>query len=202
MPSMLLLEKGQITMIGSSPEGKVEFVKEPKDGQLMNKLGNLTHPTDRLLCLKKLKPIDMDESSETEPELDSDEEKPVLIKPTRDGTSDQCRLKFKQIDTQKLTALVKKVRSTSNHPVTLLQKEIRNFDRGGKLLCVYFNRGKPLLMEVAVRLWPNFQKPLPVTAYDPEDLYKFKIRKVDLKGENNREYKQAVNVMDQITKAI
>jgi len=46
MPSSLLIEDNNVTMITASPEGHIEFLKNPQDKVLISRYGNLTNPTD------------------------------------------------------------------------------------------------------------------------------------------------------------
>jgi hypothetical protein len=55
MPSMLLIQDSRMLVVTTSGEGKLEFIKDPRDGYLVTKFGNLTHPTDNLLCSFKAK---------------------------------------------------------------------------------------------------------------------------------------------------
>jgi hypothetical protein len=44
-------------MVTASPEGKLEFLKNPLDKVLISRYGNLTHPTDSVLVQRKIMPI-------------------------------------------------------------------------------------------------------------------------------------------------
>ena len=46
MPSTLLIENNTIHMITASPEGHLEFIKNPEDKVIITRYGNLTNPTD------------------------------------------------------------------------------------------------------------------------------------------------------------
>lgn len=55
MPSMLLIQDSRMLVVTTSAEGKLEFINDPRDGYLVTKFGNLTHPTDNLLFSYKAK---------------------------------------------------------------------------------------------------------------------------------------------------
>jgi len=54
MPSSLLIEDNKILMICASPDGKIEFIKNPEDKVIITKYGNLTNPTDQILIRKTI----------------------------------------------------------------------------------------------------------------------------------------------------
>ena len=87
-------------------------------------------------------------------------------------------VKFKKMDTKSLIKLIKKVRSGKQMPLTLITKEIRNFDRGGKLLSCYYHHNDTLVMEINNKFFPNHQLQKQEKDWDPEELWKFKMRKV------------------------
>ena len=76
--------------------------------------------------------------------------------------------------------MTQKYRLGGNKRTIIIQKEIRNFENGGKLLSVWWLRGNPLVMELKVGSHPNFQIPLSDDDFDPETLYRFKMRKLDV----------------------
>lgn len=55
MPSSLLIEDSTIMMVTASPEGRIEFLKNPEDKVIITRYGNLTNPTDQILVLRTVK---------------------------------------------------------------------------------------------------------------------------------------------------
>jgi hypothetical protein len=101
----------------------------------MGRFGNLTHPTDKLLCMRKVKEYSLNVEMFSEvPET-------------------QYMIKFKKIDTEKLTKLIKKVKAKKELPLILIQKEIRNFDSGGKLLSCFHKNS--ITIEINNKFYPN-----------------------------------------------
>ena len=134
MPSSLLIQDNVITMITASPEGSIEFLKNPEDKVLITRYGNLTNPTDNILVMKTIIPVNEN--------FDSD--------------VPNYKVEFKLINTFEITELIKQVRSNKKHPVILIQKLLLNFQTGGKRLSVFHNRNNPLAIEVTNKFHPNF----------------------------------------------
>jgi len=59
MPSSLLIEDNIVTMITTSPEGRIEFLKDPIDKILVAKYGNLGGLTDKVLTMRSIVPVEV-----------------------------------------------------------------------------------------------------------------------------------------------
>lgn len=44
-------------MVTASPEGRIEFLKNPEDKVLITRYGNLTNPTDKILVMRSIVPV-------------------------------------------------------------------------------------------------------------------------------------------------
>ena len=63
MPSNLLIEDSTIMMVTASPEGRIEFLKNPEDKVIITRYGNLTNPTDQILVMRTIKSLSDQEFS-------------------------------------------------------------------------------------------------------------------------------------------
>ena len=116
----------------------------------------MTHPTDEILCMQSVVP----RKNQQDPE-------------------NAFKVKFEKINTNQLSKITKAYRSGEDQQTILITKEIRNFESGGHLLaCYYKAKSEPILMEVRVGSHVNFQIPQDDDAFDPDMLYRFKLRKI------------------------
>ena len=44
-------------MVTASPEGRIEFLKNPEDKVIITRYGNLTNPTDQILVMRTVKTL-------------------------------------------------------------------------------------------------------------------------------------------------